>query len=364
MPRRWYCSTSVWLAINTVALVAASSFFLEFTPTGLDIRAQTVRYDRIDALDKLDHYVSAGETTGNTILLLGSSLGLVAANLADYKSFGLPRPDSQSFLTYNRFRYLDNLLNAGQKEAPLQTLCLTQGGNMVFEDLLLLRATLKAGIHPRLVIYLASPRDFLDRLHAPYLQSKLAKTISSRLNDGWNFKRAPRENLENYAEQMVPAFMLRSEIIKYASGSKSKANKSMSAGEHFKGIKDEPGAPGTSLDEQMRADYEKRYLPIDWSRVKQEKQSLEEISAICKENHIPLLVVAMPLSRQNLALLPPEFLEKYRQMLGSTSTSNFLDLTDDSQFEPQDFLDAVHLRSSGGIKLAKKLQTRLAEVNF
>ncbi len=361
MSRRWYCSTTLWLAINTLALVAASSFFLEFTPTGLAIKSQGS--ERTDALDKLDHYVAESGTTGNTIVLLGSSLGLVAANLADYKNFAVPRPDSQSFLTYNRFRTLDRLLNDGKSGPPVQTLCLTQGGNMVSEDLLLLMASLKAGIQPRLVIYLTSPRDFLDRLHAPHMQSKLAKTISGRLNDGWNFKRPVEENLENCAGQLVPVFMLRSAIIKYVGGLKNQAAKAdKSSIEQFKGIKDEPGEQSL-LDEKMRADYEKRYLPIDWARFKQESQSLEEISAICKNNHIPLVVVAMPLSRQNLALLPVNFLNKYQQTLSSIS-SNYLDLTDNSQFETRDFLDAVHLRSSGGIKLAEKLQARLAKIKY
>jgi hypothetical protein len=100
----YHKSTSFWLVVNTVILALASSYVLEFTPLGFEIANQS---DRLDVLDKIDEFP---KDNNGTILMLGSSLGIFPAALADFKTFGEPKPGADKFLHYSSYRYLDQLL--------------------------------------------------------------------------------------------------------------------------------------------------------------------------------------------------------------------------------------------------------------
>lgn len=369
----YHKSTSFWLVVNTLILALASSYTLEFTPLGFEIANQS---DRLDVLDKIDAFPKDGS---NTILMLGSSLGIFPAALADYKTFGEPKPGADKFLNYCSYRYLDQQIST-LTGSQVRTLNLSNQGGMTSEDLLLLKGAYKAGIKPKLVILLTGPRDFLDHQTNKVGQSKLAKALLVRLSDSfWNFTETPTANLETLASRFLPIFVQRDAITKFLTkqvkqsialiSNRPYREKPAPTGGSLETIRDEPGSP--EMMDFYTANYKIRYLPIDWRRWRLETDALQQIIQFCNNQRTPLLVVAMPLSRGNRDLLPGDFVSKHRSMLQKLTTSGtiinstaLLDLYDSDQFRTDDYMDTVHLRSYGGIKLAQHIHKQLSKMNW
>lgn len=367
-------STSIWLVVHTLILALVSSYILEFTPLGFEISNQS---DRLDVLDKIDQFP---KDTPNTILMLGSSLGIFPAALADFKEFGEPKPGADKFLNYCSFRYLDKLLST-QGDSPVKTLNLSNQGGMTSEDLLLLKGAFKAGIHPKLAILLTGPRDFLDHQTNKIGESKLSKALLVRISDSlWNFADTPTANLETLGSRFLPLFLQRDAVTKFLTTGLKKTiafvwnkpyrDKPAPTGGSLESIRDEPGSP--EMIEFYTANYKIRYLPIDWQRWQLESAALEQIVEFCQSQKVPLLIVAMPLSKSNRDLLPDDFISKHKSMLAKevankhtdksnqVSSAALLDLFDSDQFKIDDYMDTVHLRSCGGMKLARQLQSEIA----
>ncbi|MDP3507656.1 MAG: hypothetical protein Q8T09_06665 [Candidatus Melainabacteria bacterium] len=358
----YHKSTSIWLVVNTLILALASSYVLEFTAIGCEISNQS---DRLDVIDKIDQFP---KDTPNTVLILGSSLGIFPAALADFKEFGAPKPGADKFLHYSSYRYLDKLLSA-DNGSPVKTLNLSNQGGMTSEDLLLLKGAFKAGINPKLVILLTGPRDFLDHQTNKIGESKLSKALLVRISDSlWNFSETPTTNLETLASRFLPLFLQRDAVTKFLTTGLKKTiafvwnkpyrDKPVATGGSLESIKDEPGSP--EMMDFYTANYKIRYLPIDWQRWKLECVALGQIIEYCDNKKIPLLVVAMPLSKINRDLLPKDFVCQHRNMLKNSARKHLgriilLDLFESDHFKIADYMDTVHLRSCGGIKLAREV---------
>lgn len=358
----YHKSTSIWLIVNTLILALASSYVLEFTAIGYEISNQS---DRLDVIDKIDQFP---KDTPNTVLMLGSSLGIFPAALADFKEFGEPKPGADKFLHYSSYRYLDKLLSA-DCGSPVKTLNLSNQGGMTSEDLLLLKGVFKAGINPKLVILLTGPRDFLDHQTNKIGESKLSKALLVRISDSlWNFSDTPTANLETLASRFLPLFLQRDAVTKFLTTGLKKTiafvwnkpyrDKPVATGGSLESIKDEPGSP--EMMDFYTANYKIRYLPIDWQRWKLESNALGQILQFCQKRKVPLLIVAMPLTSSNRDILPSDFISKHQSMLERLFNNNqdsavLLDLFASDLFNIADYMDTVHLRSSGGIKLAKEI---------
>ncbi len=367
----YHKSTSFWLVLNTVILALASSYVLEFTPVGFEISNQS---DRLDVLDKIDEFPKDNK---GTILMLGSSLGIFPAALADFKTYGEPKPGADKFLHYSSYRYLNQLLST-HADSPVKTLNLSNQGGMTSEDLLLLKGAFKAGIKPKLVILLTAPRDFLDHQTNKVGESKLSKALLVRISESlWNASETATANLETLASRFLPLFVQRDAITKLLTARlkqtiafishKPYREKLPPTGGSLESIRDEPGSP--EMMDFYTANYKIRYLPIDWKRWKVESAALEQIVEFCNAKKTPLLLVAMPLSKSNRDLLPKDFIEKHRSMLNDHVKRDqdrkeklvFLDLFDSEQFTIDDYMDTVHLRSCGGIKLAQQIHNQLTK---
>lgn len=364
----YHKSTSIWLVVNTLILALASSYVLEFTAIGYEISNQS---DRLDVIDKIDQFP---KNTPNTVLMLGSSLGIFPAALADFKEFGEPKPGADKFLHYSSYRYLDKLLST-DSGSPVKTLNLSNQGGMTSEDLLLLKGAFKAGVNPKLVVLLTGPRDFLDHQTNKIGESKLSKALLVRISDSlWNFSDTATANLETLASRFLPLFLQRDAVTKFLTTGLKKTiafvcnkpyrDKPVATGGSLESIKDEPGSP--EMMDFYTANYKIRYLPIDWQRWRLESEALGQIVEFCQQRKVPLLIVAMPLTSSNRDLLPSDFISKHQSMLERLFNNNqdsavLLDLFASDQFNIEDYMDTVHLRSCGGIKLAKMIQAKIAK---
>jgi hypothetical protein len=110
-------------------------------------------------------------------------------------------------------------------------------------------------------------------------------------------------------------------------------------------------AKGNEQKDNSR-EYEKRYRPFNEKRLAEQLSCYRSLLHEAQTENLRVLVVNMPLRKDNLALLPSGVYEKYRTAVSSISTEEhqtFLDLNDD-RFMNNDFWDPVHLNGYGGVK--------------
>lgn len=90
---------------------------------------------------------------------------------------------------------------------------------------------------------------------------------------------------------------------------------------------------------------------------------LHRLLSFCKENKIELILVNLPLTQENRALMKPGFYQKFgddlAKIAGENSTT-YLDLSLNSDFAGHDvFHDSAHLNKLGGQRLIEALATHL-----
>lgn len=394
---RYLSSTTLLLLPSLAILNVISWAALEFTSIKSDILGPA---DRLIVLRKLDAWKNEQKTsrqiiTGSentnlrsekSIVFISSSLGIATANMADYELYGAPDPSSQLATEYSRYKCLDEQVR-DRTALKTRTVNLSNVAALISEDLLVAKEAVRLHGRPSLIILAIAPRDFLDHYTAAYHRSRLAQILMTRQAEMvWDNNKSNHENLDVLMCKIWPYYSQRVEyrdlFVKIAcecfdrSDSLFSATKRLSnpaskqtvisnligeskAKQHSRTEKplvlsDDPASEDKLV--KFDNDYRGRYLPIDLDRWKLEMESLKSFTQFCSEQKIPLLIVTMPITSRNQKLLPADFLATHMKAvnkIATSSSSKFLNLMDDSRFIQSDFSDTVHLRSTGGIKLAK-----------
>jgi len=96
------------------------------------------------------------------------------------------------------------------------------------------------------------------------------------------------------------------------------------------------------------------YLPVNAPLFATQQFYFQKLLALLKDNNVPVIVIDMPLTKENLALLPADTLAKYRDAVQS-SCKKFSDhlLRPDFPMSRADFEDSAHMNAGGGKKLFK-----------
>ena len=105
-------------------------------------------------------------------------------------------------------------------------------------------------------------------------------------------------------------------------------------------------------------EYRQRYSHPDIQTYKTQMFFLRKIAEFCKKERIEFVVVNMPISLENIALLKPGGYIGYLQGLrefGIRNNISVYDLNDFSKFSRKDFHDTVHLNAFGGQKFLDNL---------
>lgn len=347
--------------------------------------------ERLIVLTKLDNWNRrpAVDKKENSIALISSSLGIAAANMADYKQYGSPDPSSPEAMQYSQFKTLDQMLEkkTGRK---IKTTNFSNSAALISEDLLVAKEAVRLKAKPSLIVLAIAPRDFLDHFTATYHRSRLAQILISRQAPIWQRDKTPQVNLDVLMSKIWPYYSQRVEYRDLAIQTVCKAlNRSASLFSATHRLESpnpetretppsetapqEPKAPAQLFlsdeimsEEKLRKhelDYRGRYLPIDQERWEKEINSLKQFTQFCHDQNIPLLIVAMPITQRNRRLLPPEFLQKHMQAVQDLASSKavLLNLMDDKRFVKTDFSDTAHLRSDGGVKFAEILSDEIKQ---
>ncbi|MBS1955856.1 MAG: hypothetical protein JST89_16855 [Cyanobacteria bacterium SZAS-4] len=110
--------------------------------------------------------------------------------------------------------------------------------------------------------------------------------------------------------------------------------------------------PKRNLDE-----YKGHYKNISAKAFDQQMGFLKELLQTCSKRNIHVILVGMPLTTENRALLPAHVHEAFTQKLSTLAIANgqkFVDFNG-SEFHTSDFLDSAHLNAAGAHKLIDRL---------
>src|SRR5262249_53662319 len=114
-------------------------------------------------------------------------------------------------------------------------------------------------------------------------------------------------------------------------------------------------------------EWKKRYSPADPGRFEKECMHFEELARECREHGIKLVLVNMPLTRENRVLIPAALFRLYREKLHLVAEkygATLVDLDNNSTFTVSDFIDSAHTNAAGGKKVQDQLMSALDGKNI
>lgn len=91
---------------------------------------------------------------------------------------------------------------------------------------------------------------------------------------------------------------------------------------------------------------------------------LNRLAEYCQSQGIQLVLVNMPLTRDNVAIMPPGFYDFYMTSVRGAATkydARFIDLNKPDVFDQRCFADSVHLNGLGGKKFFEVLSASLLD---
>lgn len=335
-------------------------------------------------VSKIPLYLSSPEKPN--MLIMGCSLPMTAIAAYDEKYAGSPKvADVEALRTYTKARYLENLL-ARKQAHPTSIFNLTCVGCMASDAEALLNKSLEIGKKPETIIYAIGPRSFVDNTIVATDKTAVQQLLGSwkGLKDSLSLKMCMFERGEVILSHFWKFFGARADYRNYITAvacdkvdrcptifaanqrhvaeAAAKPDKSqIAANEKFADDQSE-----LSAKQKLNADlalYDIRYNPPNFTQFEEQEKHFQKFVELCQHNGIKLLVVAMPVTNENLNLLDKRLLLRYQKELPGIALANkahYLDLSDSEEFSLSDFEDSVHTNFIGGKKVQDKIVQELS----
>lgn len=313
----------------------------------------------------------------HNVAVMGSSLMVSAISCCDANFLN----KKLDLTNYHKASYLDSKLTKAFG-GSFKSYNLSAPGQMPSDAYLTLKSMLVTAHRPDVVIYGLAPRDFIDsRMNNPtdsepfrFLNrlvsvdecvSGLHRDPLSRLE--WLMQR--NIYLLHYAMDLQ---MLNNDAVSWLMGQvapvpvgtraytyweRAKLLPAYKPGEiHESAIINQP----TTLEEARRefrdntAEYVDRYHHPDIHTYNVQFYFLRKMAQLCKKERIELILVNMPITKENIAVLRPgtylKFVYTLQQFAFDQGISVF-DLNEFNNYTKDDYHDYVHLNAFGGTKL-------------
>jgi hypothetical protein len=252
------------------------------------------------------------------------------------------------------------------------------------------------GKRPKVIVYTAAPRDFVDRLSPPKKTAVLvgaAKSASANparpvlVGAATSACASPARLAEQLAATLSPAHarrwasliaapspalavdflvscasqiyeqraIVKNSLVDLVCDVFNRDKDLWSAQRHSRAA----SKTMTKFDKDL-ANYAMRYQPPDFDRLKDETNALYKLGKVCAANGTRLIVINMPLSKQNKELLDKKLYSQYKQALVDAAKATTYEFADSDSFSPpfdrSKFLDSAHLNAKG----SKQLQETIA----
>lgn len=319
------------------------------------------------------------------IVLLGSSLMMSALHGGD-----------AVFLNSDQnaaFHHRSHLLEAQLKRklnSDLTTFAFALGGEMASDAYVMTRTLLFEGKKPKTIIYGVAPRDFMDKaLGSPASTEpfKLMERLGTLSDISMSSRTSFWEQLEYVCTRISALYDHRPDFV-YLQHRYTKQLLTKLCGfkelelvhtpfpirkQAFQELPGDSGPnevligppPPNSLKYQDNLDeYKYRYAKFDKKQFDSQVGYLKKLMSGCEEEGINVILVNMPLTRDNIALMPPGLYDSYMSTMKAVTNEykgQFLDLNDESLFPKSLFGDSVHLNAFGGRQFFEVLATKIAD---
>jgi hypothetical protein len=302
------------------------------------------------------------------VVLLGSSL--MTAPIMQAEALFVGKPISRT--GHREISVMGSALSKRLYYKP-DVLSLASGGQMVSDAYLVAKHVLSGERKPTAIVYGVAPRDFCDN-YCKTIDSTETFKIIAQANDLPDILAAQPMSLDRaadvslgrvwglwrYKDDLRALAVLRAKklmhyCLPYIAFDRVQADGQIRPSR--KGVLPEEckgsakTVPGLALEhmtpEQTRQQYSIRYNPPREHMVSVQSEYLRKLIALSKKENTPLLIVNMPLSEENKALMPPGFYRNYLsrlQEICSTENIQFADLNTKPWSDNSNFVDTVHLK--------------------
>lgn len=290
------------------------------------------------------------------VVVMGSSLVLTPAVRCDDKLAGKPACYERWYYDryipeYTKSEYFEKKL---KEEAGLDLRVKNLGvaSSIMSDQFGIFRLMLNEKKQPRLLILGLAPRDFLDNTQQRHLETPTRQFMreyetESLLPDRWSVSglKEAGTKVQHRIDKVIAK--VRSAAVETAcnlSGHSARAefNPNGYVGDRPNRLKD--------LDT-----YKRLYNPPNFTMLEQQSSYLRKLLIAAEQHKVKVLVINMPLTKENIAALDPQAYQAYVASLGDLSqqyNAHFLDLGSKAEgYTLQDFEDCCHLNASGGEKL-------------
>jgi len=306
------------------------------------------------------------------IALLGSSLMMAAFHGGDAALLNVP----QNWAFHHKSVLLERLLKA-RFNRDYSTFVLALGGEMASDAYAITSSLLTGAKQPKMIIYGIAPRDFMDHALGSPASTEVFRFMS-RLGDLSDVASDAHGNAwelgEYYAGQGSfiythrPDFIyvqhrLANEAVRKLCGYKDMDFvhcPMMIRRQAFADLPENTGpnevmvSPPSASDKifvDNSGEYKFRYKNPNLKQFNNQMGYLERMLKLADNQGIKVILVNMPLTKENVDLMPPNFYDNYMKIverLAVTNKAQFLDLNDHQLFPKKYFGDTAHLNVPGG----------------
>ncbi len=246
---------------------------------------------------------------------------------------------------------------------------------MVSDQLVFSRAIFSEKYHPKAVVITLSPRDFIDNTCYSVTSSEvftffakyahLGSDLDLFLSDQKVYtKQRPILPVSLKTNSSLP---MESYSVQLGENDFSEIFSPLRLNKQFQRIRPGEIIVNSSTGYVFRdntEEYKRRYKRPDSPRFKMQLHCLESLLSYLKQLHIKVVVIGMPLMKENKELLPKNFWKLYNQQISEICHKNGVDWLDIdtvwNTFSKKDFLDTAHLNLSGGRQLTRPIAVGLA----
>ena len=326
----------------------------------------------------------ANEKSAPDIALLGSSLMMTAHHAGDATKLN----QVQNEVSHFHSSCLQDFLSERTGQKPT-TFSFAIAGQMASDSYLIVRSLLVGSKQPKVIVYGIAPRDLIDNTLPSAASTETFKYLS-RIDDLSDVALSARTSFNELfqfgLEKVIYTLSRRPNLLawqhKIAYALAPYGQNAITVNElclpfklrqmAYQELPDDSGAnelrvgPYGAQSEPFRdnsSEYRQRYASIKQKTYKSQLSYLEKLMKLTSERGIQLIVVNMPLTPGNIALMPPGFYEQYKNKVSEMAAANraeFIDMNKPDVFEKKHFADTVHLNGLGGVAFFKMLSEKLA----
>jgi hypothetical protein len=305
------------------------------------------------------------------IVLLGSSLMMSPLHGGDAVMSGRP----QNVTSHHRSSLLESELEKrfGRRYS---TFAFALGGEMVSDAYVISDSLLTGKKKPKVIVYGIAPRDFMDHALPSAASTEIFKymkrigDLSAIDSEAYN---SPVERAENYLSKISFAYKHRADFLYLQSRWAKALFRQMGYKEMevvnsplhvrkqaFTELPEDNGPTSLFVDppelpqEEYVAnldEYRFRYRKINQKQFDSQTNFLRRLLGLARKENIALVLVNMPLTEDNIKLMPGSFYSDYLAKVKSLSAENgaiVIDLNRPDLFPQKYFSDSVHLNRRGG----------------